>query len=136
MQQKKAARVDVDDLSTWTPYKQQLCKVFRALCCTMPVEVKVSDLVRMGLITEFEAGEPVKQLTRKLKKAGVVERYSTKNQVFTLVRFANGDCLYLESNTRKCRIYEKRPDTCRNHPLVGPRPGFCPFEKSVANAGR
>jgi len=128
MGKKKTARIDVDDLSTWTPYKQQLCKVCRALCCTMPVEVKLSDLIRMGVITEFETGEPIKLLTRKLKKAGVVKRYSTKNQVFTLVRFANGDCLYLEDTTRKCRIYEKRPDTCRNHPRVGPRPGFCPFE--------
>lgn len=128
MKKKETTRVDVDDLSTWTRYKQQLCKKCRALCCTMPVEVKLSDLVRMGVITEFETREPVKLLVKKLKKAGVVERYSTKNQVFTLVRFANGDCLYLGDTTRQCRIYEKRPDTCRNHPLVGPRPGFCPFE--------
>lgn len=114
----------------------QQCKVCRALCCTMPVEVKMSDLIRMGVITEFEAGEPVKLLVRKLKKDGVVKRYSTKSQVFTLVRFANSDCLYLDSLTRKCRIYEKRPDTCRNHPLVGPRPGFCPFEKRVVSEGR
>lgn len=95
----------------------------------MPVEVKLTDLVRMGVITEFEAGESVKLLARKLKKAGVVERYSTKNQVFTLVRFANNDCLYLEDTSRRCRIYETRPDTCRNHPLVGPRPGFCPYQE-------
>jgi len=95
----------------------------------MPVEVKLADLVRMGVITAFEAGEPVKILTRKLKKDGVVERYSTKNKVFTLVRLANSDCLYLERTRRTCRIYEKRPDTCRNHPLVGPRPGFCPYEE-------
>jgi len=129
MQKKRPAMIDVDDLSAWTPYKQQKCKVCKALCCTMPVEVKLRDLVRMGAISEFEAGEPVKMLVKKLKKDGVVERYSTKNQVFTLARFANGDCLYLEGTDRQCRIYENRPDTCRNHPLVGPRPGFCPFEK-------
>ncbi|MEN8245879.1 MAG: YkgJ family cysteine cluster protein [Thermodesulfobacteriota bacterium] len=129
MKKKKRDRVDVDDLSTWTPYRKELCCVCRALCCTMPVEVKLTDLVRMGVITEFEAGESVKLLARKLKKAGVVERYSTKNQVFTLVRFANNDCLYLEDTSRRCRIYETRPDTCRNHPLVGPRPGFCPYQE-------
>ena len=119
----------MDDTSTWIPYNRRLCNGCRARCCTMPVEVKLADLIRMGVITEFEAGEPVKMLIRKLKKDGVVERYSTKNQVFTLMRFANGDCLYLHGPTRKCRIYEKRPDTCRNHPHVGPRPGFCPYEK-------
>jgi Fe-S-cluster containining protein len=95
----------------------------------MPVEVNLADLVRMGVITAFDAEEPIKTLTRRLKKKGVVERYSTKNQVFTLVRFASGDCLYLEGTSRKCRIYEKRPDTCRNHPLVGPRLGYCPYEE-------
>ena len=125
----KNHRIDMDDTSTWIPYNRRLCNGCRALCCTMPVEVNLADLVRMGVITAFDAEEPLKTLTRRLKKKGVVERYSTKNQVFTLVRFASGDCLYLEGTSRKCRIYEKRPDTCRNHPLVGPRPGYCPYEE-------
>jgi Fe-S-cluster containining protein len=24
-------------------------------------------------------------------------------------------------------VYEKRPNTCRLHPQVGPRPGYCPY---------
>ncbi|MDP4732351.1 MAG: YkgJ family cysteine cluster protein, partial [Limnohabitans sp.] len=24
-------------------------------------------------------------------------------------------------------VYDKRPNTCRLHPQVGPKPGFCPF---------
>ena len=95
----------------------------------MPVEVKVADLVRMGAITAFEAEEPLKNLAKKLKKEGVVEHFNFKNQIFTLVRFANNDCLYLDPISRRCVIYEKRPDTCRNHPLIGPRPGYCPYEK-------
>lgn len=129
MKNKKQVRVDIDDLSTWTPYRRQLCRGCRALCCTLPVEVTLTDLVRMGVITAFEAGEPVGWLVKKLKKDGVVERYAARKRVFTLVRFANGDCFCLDGRRRKCRIYEKRPDTCRNHPRVGPRPGFCPFEK-------
>lgn len=121
--------MDVDDTSTWTHYKRRLCQGCKALCCTLPVEVRLADLVRMGAITEFDAGEPARMLVKKLKKDGVVERYSTKKQLFTLVRFANGDCFYLDTTDRKCRIYGKRPDTCRNHPRVGPRPGFCPFEE-------
>ncbi|MCK5516299.1 MAG: YkgJ family cysteine cluster protein, partial [Desulfobulbaceae bacterium] len=37
------------------------------------------------------------------------------------------DCLYLDQKTRRCTIYTKRPDTCRNHPQIGPRPGYCAF---------
>jgi len=24
-------------------------------------------------------------------------------------------------------VYEQRPNTCRKHPQVGPRPNFCPY---------
>ena len=121
--------VDVDDTSTWIKHKQRLCSGCRANCCTMPVEVKIADLIRMGAITAFDADEPIKKLAKKLKKEGVVEHFNFKNQIFTLVRFANNDCLYLDPISRRCVIYEKRPDTCRNHPLIGPRPGYCPYEK-------
>ncbi|MEK6624736.1 MAG: YkgJ family cysteine cluster protein, partial [Bdellovibrionota bacterium] len=30
---------------------------------------------------------------------------------------------------RRCSIYERRPETCRNHPKIGPRPNFCPYQK-------
>ena len=93
----------------------------------MPVEVKIPDLVRMGLIVEFEADEPIKKLARRLKKEGVIEHFNHKNQIFTFVRFANNDCLYLGPSSRRCTIYNRRPDTCRNHPIIGPRPGYCPY---------
>ena len=48
--------------------------------------------------------------------------------IFMLVRFANSDCLYLDLTSRKCRIYKNRPDTCRDHPRIGSRPGFCAYE--------
>jgi uncharacterized protein len=122
-------QVDVDEISTWTKHKQRRCSTCRANCCTMPVEVKIPDLVRMGVISEFEADEPLKKIAKRLKKEGVVERLNFKEQVFTLVRFANNDCLYLDPASRRCNIYDRRPDTCRNHPRIGPRPGFCPYEK-------
>jgi Fe-S-cluster containining protein len=94
----------------------------------MPVEVKIADLVRMGLISEFEVGEPLKKLAKKLKKEGIVDHFNFKNGIFTLVRFASSDCLYLDRTNRRCVIYETRPDTCRNHPVIGPRSGYCPYE--------
>ncbi len=41
---------------------------------------------------------------------------------------SNNDCLYLDRKSRLCTIYDKRPDTCRNHPKVGPRPGYCAYK--------
>jgi Fe-S-cluster containining protein len=49
--------------------------------------------------------------------------------MFTLARRANDDCIYLDGHSRRCTIYERRPRTCRNHPAIGPRPGYCAFRE-------
>ncbi len=118
---------DVDDLSTWIKYRKKLCDQCNATCCSLPVEVKATDLVRMQLVDEFELAEPLKKIARRLTKERIVEHFHSKTQTFTLSRMANGDCLYLDAKSRRCTIYEKRPDTCRNHPQIGPKPGYCAF---------
>jgi len=92
------------------------------------VEVRVEDLVRMELVDPFDAGLPGKEIARRLRKAGVIEHFNFKHELYTLSRRADGDCLYLDPQTRLCRIYAKRPATCRNHPQIGPRPGYCAFQ--------
>jgi len=89
----------------------------------------VPDLVRMGVVDPFEAEENPKKLAKRLMKEGIVGHFNFKKSVFTLVQRASGDCLYLDPETRLCTIYEKRPDTCRNHPHIGPRPGYCAYRK-------
>ena len=120
--------VDVDNCDTWTRYKSGLCNTCAANCCTMPVEVKLTDLVRLDLVDPFEAEhEEPKQIAKRLQKAGLVERFNFKNNIFTLARRANGDCANLDATTRRCTVYDKRPNTCRLHPQVGPKPGYCPY---------
>src|SRR5262245_3191989 len=119
---------DVDRLDTWVKYRASLCDACQATCCTMPVEVKLADLVRIGVVDPFEAEhEAPKQIAKRLEKAGVIEHFNFKHGVYTLARRASGDCRYLDAQTRRCTIYELRPNTCRNHPKVGPRPGFCAY---------
>ena len=120
--------VDVDNCDTWTRYKSGLCNTCAANCCTMPVEVKLTDLVRLDLVDPFEAEhEEPKQIAKRLQKAGLIERFNFKNNIFTLARRANGDCANLDATTRRCTVYDKRPNTCRLHPQVGPKPGYCPY---------
>jgi Fe-S-cluster containining protein len=122
------AIVNVDNCDTWTRYRNGLCSTCAANCCTMPVEVKLPDLVRLELVDPFEAEhEEPKQIAKRLQKIGVIERFNFKNSIFTLSRRANGDCHNLDAKTRRCTVYEKRPNTCRLHPQVGPRPGYCPY---------
>ncbi len=120
--------VDVDNCDTWTRYKSGLCNSCAANCCTMPVEVKLADLVRLELVDPFEAEhEEPKQIAKRLQKAGLIERFNFKHNIFTLSRRANGDCAHLDAQTRRCTVYDKRPNTCRLHPQVGPKPGYCPY---------
>lgn len=118
---------DVDDLSTWSKYKKKMCDYCKGTCCSLPVEVKPEDLVRMGAIDAFELEENMKGIFKRLSKERIVEHFRAKTTTFTLSRMASGDCLYLDSKSRRCTIYDKRPDTCRNHPQIGPRSGYCAF---------
>jgi hypothetical protein len=122
------AIVNVDNCDTWSRYRNGLCNSCAANCCTMPVEVKLPDLVRLELVDPFEAEhEAPKQIAKRLQKMGVIEHFNFKHSLFTLSRRANGDCHNLDAQTRRCNVYEKRPTTCRLHPQVGPRPGYCPY---------
>jgi Fe-S-cluster containining protein len=120
--------VDVDRLDTWSRYRAGLCQGCAAHCCTMPVEVRLPDLVRLQLVDPFEAEHDApKQIAKRLSKAGLIDHFNFKNSIFTLARRANGDCQFLDPHTRLCTVYERRPGTCRQHPQVSPRPGYCPY---------
>jgi uncharacterized protein len=105
-----------------------MCDTCQANCCTMPLEVRLTDLVRLGIVDAFEADhEAPKQIAKRLGKAGLIEHFSFKREVFTIARRASGDCHYLDAASRRCTVYERRPDTCRLHPGVGTRPNHCPY---------
>ncbi len=120
--------VDVDRLDTWSQYKSGMCDRCHANCCTMPVEVRMPDLIRLGWVDAFEAEHsPAKNIAKRLSKAGLVGHFNFKHEIFTLARRANGDCRNLDPVTRRCTVYDVRPSTCRLHPQVGPKPGHCPY---------
>jgi Fe-S-cluster containining protein len=120
--------VDVDRTDTWTRYKTGMCDTCAANCCTMPLEVKLADLVLLNVVDAFEAeNEEPKQIAKRLSKAGLIEHFNFKNSIFTIARKSSGDCQFLDTQSRRCTVYELRPQTCRKHPQVGPKPGFCPY---------
>lgn len=121
---------DLERTETWTAWQKKLCDNCVANCCRLPVEVRTADLIRMGLMDAFEADEP-KSVAKRLMQDGIIARFNHKTSIFTLVQHSSGDCLYLDRQTRRCSIYDKRPDTCRNHPTIGPRPGFCAYEQQL-----
>jgi Fe-S-cluster containining protein len=128
--------VDVDRLDTWSRYRPGLCDSCVANCCTMPLEVRLSDLVRLGWVDAFEAEhEAPKQIAKRLMAAKQIEHFNFRHSIFTVARRASGDCQMLDAVTRRCTVYAQRPDTCRKHPQVGPRPGHCPYGAKTAPRG-
>lgn len=119
------SRIDIDRPSTWRAFKKGLCEGCWAGCCTMPVEVKLSDLIRLELTTEDEARGSIKRLAKRLIREGVVSSYRQGTELFMLTQKQGRDCYFLGPN-RLCTVYDKRPDVCRQFPSIGPRPGFCP----------
>ena len=118
----------LDNLNRWTAYKKDLCNTCEGLCCYMPVELETSDLIRMNILTDFHLELSLKEQTRDALKHPSVARYTPSSMKYTLKQKPNGTCYYLDDNKR-CTIYEMRPNTCRNHPKVGPRPNFCAYLK-------
>ena len=94
----------------------------------MPVEVRLTDLIRLGFVSEDEALGSIKKIAKRLLREGVIVSYRQGTEYFMLSQKANRDCLFLNSESRLCTVYEKRPDTCRNFPSIGPRPNYCPHQ--------
>lgn len=121
--------VDIDRPSTWKAYRKGMCEGCFGGCCTMPVEVQISDLVRLNLVSEDEAQGSLKKVSKRLIREGYVTSYRKGTDLFMLTQKANRDCLFLDEKTRLCKVYENRPVVCREFPSIGPRPGFCPMLK-------
>lgn len=119
--------VDIDRPSTWVRFTNpKLCEGCFAGCCTLPVEVAAADLVRLGVATEDEANGSLKKLYRRLHSEGVVRDFFATTGLFVLEQRHGRECVFLHPETRRCTVYEKRPEVCRKFPTIGPRPGYCP----------
>ncbi|MCK5516300.1 MAG: hypothetical protein KAI39_05435, partial [Desulfobulbaceae bacterium] len=68
-------QADIDDIGTWVKHKKYLCSHCDTGCCRLPVEAKSGDLIRMGLMDEFELEDSLKHVARRLIKAGVIEHF-------------------------------------------------------------
>ncbi|MDO9182731.1 MAG: YkgJ family cysteine cluster protein [Bacteriovorax sp.] len=125
---KKNIQEKLNDLQGWTKYKKGLCDSCMGLCCYMPVEVRVSDLIRLNILDEFHLQLNEREQIKDALKHPAILRYTPSSKMFTLKQKPDGSCYFLDLN-KKCTQYETRPDTCRNHPQIGPRPGYCAYTK-------
>lgn len=111
----------------WTLFKPSLCKTCFATCChDMPLEVSLPDLIRLGFVTQNEAIEDLSEIAKRLKKRKIIQKFHPRKMVFVIAQKKNKDCIFLDGN-RRCTVYLKRPEICRQFPHIGPKPGSCPY---------
>jgi Fe-S-cluster containining protein len=121
-------KTDKDKPQTWIKYKESLCNSCVGTCCTMPVEVKIEDLILLRKISEDDRHISRNKLVKRLKKEGLIRSYRESTQLFMLSQRPNGDCVFLNEVSRRCDVYIDRPGVCRRFPeVMGLRPGFCPM---------
>jgi uncharacterized protein len=129
--------IDIDRPSTWIPYRPSMCSDCRASCCTMPVEVRVEDFVTLGVAGPEETTGSLKPLAKRLMREGLIESFRASTGLFMLAHRTNGDCHFLDAISRRCTVYEKRPQVCRLFPeRMGPKLGFCPKVSNSQETGR
>ena len=123
--------MNVDRPSTWKKYtSDELCHTCVANCCTMPVEVSLTDMVRLNLVSEDDVQNmTLRKISKQLMKQKWISSYRDGTGFFMLTQKANRDCVFLDLKSRMCTVYEIRPDVCRQFPKIGPRPTFCPYDK-------
>jgi Fe-S-cluster containining protein len=77
-------------------------------CCTgAPGYVWVNREEIAALAQRFELS--VEEFERQF-----VRRVGVKK---SLIEFANGDCVFLDAKTRRCKVYDLRPRQCRTWPF-------------------
>jgi Fe-S-cluster containining protein len=65
-------------------------------------------------------GQEIEALARRfgISSSQFENRYVRKVGVRkSLIEFDNGDCVFFDTNTRKCTVYEDRPRQCRTWPF-------------------
>jgi Fe-S-cluster containining protein len=112
---------------TWIAYQESNCRNCHADCCRLQVDVSPSDLIRMQVASAEEFSVNELATFEKLKRQGIIKSFNIEKKYGSLNQFADNRCLYLKDG--RCRIYEKRPDTCRQFPVIGPRANYCPFKE-------
>ena len=128
--QAKSLTVDKENPETWLKYTTGSCKTCAATCCTMPIEVRWEDLLRLNLVSKNDLFEPLKTIVARLKKQNIITAHRKESGLFALKQTPEGRCRYLLAN--RCSVYEKRPLVCRAFPLqTGWRHGFCPKTEAL-----
>jgi Fe-S-cluster containining protein len=67
-------------------------------------------------VDEAEIGAIAEHLNKPIGEVRLLHTRPARGRV-SLMEYANGDCIYLDPQSRRCRIYPVRPRQCRTWPF-------------------
>ena len=80
-------------------------------CCSGPASgfVWVDDREIEAMAREMQLGDDLDTFRRRfVRQVGLRQ---------SLVEYADGDCIFLDPDTRRCAVYSSRPSQCRSWPF-------------------
>lgn len=87
------------------------CNRCPAYCCSYPrIPVQPSDVVRLALHFGLSTEDAERKFTRKSEEPGERVLRHQPDKVYGTI------CRFLDTRTRRCTIYEARPEICRDYP--------------------
>jgi len=99
------------------------CAKCPAYCCSYPeIEVTARDVERLARHFGLRPREAEERFTKYDAREKVRSLRHRKDRIFDSV------CTFLDQKTRRCTVYESRPNVCRGFP-DSPRCGYYEFLK-------
>lgn len=87
------------------------CNRCPAYCCSYPrIPVQPSDVERLALFLGMTPEKVARKFTKKGEEPGEVVLRHSPDPVYGTA------CKFLDRVTRRCTVYEGRPEICRSYP--------------------
>ena len=97
------------------------CNRCPAYCCSYPrIPIQPSDVERLARHFGISTESAARKFTKKSDEPGEIVLRHQPDKVYGTI------CRFLDTETRRCTVYEGRPKACREYPGPG-RCGYYDF---------
>ncbi len=87
------------------------CDRCPSYCCSYPrIPVQDSDVQRLALHLNLDPAVVARKFTRKSEEPGEVVLRHQPDKIYGTI------CKFMNRETRRCTVYEARPEICRAYP--------------------
>ena len=98
------AAAEIDRLDTWAKYSAPMCGSCISSCCTLPVEVKIKDLIRIGIVDEFERGRHERRQHRLVTAVHDEVRHGTLRRRVAHREIEGLGATHVAADSRECGV--------------------------------